>query len=122
MRLYHLLVLGFGFLAVCRLAWRDRRSGLVLVQAARLTDQQAAGPVPVRAASPAGEETRSPRGVSVRRHQGDVRLPATRLLLGRTTVDSTGWIRLGTGWILLGGSDRVDSSLWCAGAQAGDGC
>lgn len=78
---YHLLVPRLRFLGVCRFVGRGQRSGLVLVQAARLCEEQAAGPVPVRAASPAAaEETSSQRGVSVSRHQGEVRPSAGRLL------------------------------------------
>lgn len=97
---YHLLVPRFCFLGVCRLVWYDQRSGLVLVHAARLTEEQVAGPVPMRAASPAGTETRSPCGVSVGRHQGEIWLPAT--------------------WLLDG--NMLYSSQWCAVGKTGDRC
>lgn len=91
-----------------RFVGRGQRSGLVLVQAARLCEEQAAGPVPVRAASPAAaaaEETGSQRGVSVSRHQGEVR-PSAGRLLGKNMMEA----------------GHVYSSLWCAVGETAVRC
>lgn len=91
------------FLGVCRFVGRGQRSGLVLVQAARLCEEHAAGPVPARAASPAAaaEETSAQRGVSVSRHQGEVR-PSAGRLLGKNTMEQVTCILVCWCWCAVG--------------------
>lgn len=105
---YRLLVPRLRFLGVCRFVGRGQRSGLVLFQAARLCEEQAAGPVPARAASPASpaaEETSSQRGVSVSRHQGEVR-PSAGRVLGKNMMEQVTCILV----------------CWCAVGETGVRC